>query len=431
MLSAVWWYCFKIKRGFKQMEKSKNRSVWIILIAWLVYLISYIGRADYSTCLLEVLNDTGATRATAGMVTSAFAFCNAFGQLASAYVIKKIAPFKVIVAELFSVAIINLLFPLTDSFVVMAILWGINGAMQSTLLCGITCIFAETLREPYLSRGAVLLNTIGAVAGLFSYLLSWVLIRYADWRMVFFFASTLLFVLGFVWLTVMPRLLSQSTVKTSAVVVEKQENASVPLLFVLKAYGTICVILAAFFIGTLRESVSLWIPSYINERFGLSSSLSIVVTAFVPCLQVCGALLAGRLGKMNCNLPLRAGTCFSCSAVCLLLILMSGNVAITIFLFVINAVAMTAALTFLLSLFPVRYVTGGHIATVVGITNFFVHAGDFFASMGIGWVSQAGGWNIAFTILCSFAILGAGICALGSYLFRKDIKKYGNHQVSR
>ncbi len=413
------------------MEKTKNRSALIILIAWLVYLISYIGRADYSACLLEVLNDTGASRATAGMVTSAFAFCNAFGQLASAYVIKKIAPFKVIVVELFSVAFINLLFPLTDSFAVMAILWGINGAMQSTLLCGITRIFAETLREPYLSRGAVLLNTIGAVAGLFSYLLSWVLIRYANWQVVFFCAATMLFILGFVWLTAMPRLLSQIKVKKGTIIEEKPTPDSVPLLSVLKTYGTVCVILAAFFIGTLRESVSLWIPSYINERFGLSSSLSIVITAFVPCLQVCGALLAGKLGKMNRNLPLRAGACFGCSAVCLLLILLSGNVAITIFLFVVNAVAMTAALTFLLSLFPVRYVTGYHIATVVGITNFFVHAGDFFASMGIGWVSQAGGWNVAFSTLCGFAVTGAVICALGSYLFRKDIKKYGHHQVSR
>ncbi len=413
------------------MEKVNKRSAWIILIAWLVYLISYIGRADYSACLLEILNDTGASRATAGMVTSVFAFCNAFGQLASTYVIKKIAPFKVIVVELFSVALINLFFPLTDSFVVMAILWGINGAMQSTLLCGITRIFAETLREPYLSRGVVLLNTIGAVAGLFSYLLSWALIRYANWRVVFFCSATLLFVLGIVWLTAMPRLLSQNTIHAGTITGEGLKFDSVPLLSVLKTYGTMCVILAAFFIGALRESVSLWIPSYINECFHLSSSLSIVVTAFVPCLQVCGALLAGKHGKWNCNLPLRAGACFGCSAVCLLLILLSGNVAITIFLFVINAVAMTAALTFLLSLFPVRYVAGCHIATVVGITNFFVHAGDFFASMGIGFVSQVGGWNVAFTSLCGCAVLGAAICMLGSYLFRKDIKKYGDHQGLR
>lgn len=34
----------------------------------------------------------------------------------------------------------------------MMLLWGINGCMQATLLCGITRIFSETLEEPWLSR---------------------------------------------------------------------------------------------------------------------------------------------------------------------------------------------------------------------------------------------------------------------------------------
>lgn len=410
------------------MSRVKNRSSLIILIAWLAYMISYIGRSDYSTCLLEILNDTGAPRAMGGMVTSAFAFCNAFGQLVSTYVIKKIAPFKVITVELFSVAFINLIFPITDSFLIMAILWGINGAMQSTLLCGITRIFAESLEEPYLSRGAVLLNTVGATGGMFNYLFSWALIRYANWQVVFFTVAALLFVMGFVWQLALPRFLGKPAQQDHRITEDSaQKPASQSLFSVLKSYGTICVILGAFFVGLLRDSVSLWIPSYINDRFALGSSLSVLVTAFVPCLQICGALLAGKVAKMGCNLPILAGFCFGCSALCLLLILISANVPLTIFLFVSNAIAMTAALTVLLSLFPVRYVAESQLATIVGIINFFVHAGDFFASMGIGWISQSGGWEIAFITLCSFAVLGGSICMVGGYLFQKEMKKRGVH----
>lgn len=174
------------------MLRSKKQSVFIIFICWLVYMISYLGRSDYSACILEIIKETGGTRVMAGMVSSVFALCNAIGQLASGFVMKRIAPVKVIGTELFSVAVINLLFPNTNSFFFMAILWGINGCMQSTLLCGVTQIFVETLKEPYLSRGAVALNTIGAIGGGLNYLLSWVLIKYISWKAVFITVSTML-----------------------------------------------------------------------------------------------------------------------------------------------------------------------------------------------------------------------------------------------
>ena len=106
-------------------------------------------------------------------------------QFFSPVIVKRISPVKVIGAELISVALINLLFLITNSLVIMALLWGINGFMQSTLLCGITIIFTQTLKEPHLSKGMVLLNTIGAVGGMFNYILSWAVIRYFNWKFVF------------------------------------------------------------------------------------------------------------------------------------------------------------------------------------------------------------------------------------------------------
>lgn len=405
------------KDGGSTLSKENRKSVAIILIAWLAYLISYIGRSDYSACILEIVNETGVPRATAGMVSSVFALCNAFGQLASGLIMKKVSPIKVIGVELFTVCIINFLFPLSGSFPVMAALWGINGAMQATLLCGITQIFANTLKEPYLSRGAILMNTIGAAGGLFNYVLSWLMIRFLNWQTVFYTVSCLLVILGVVWYTVMPVLYKQlqKTHPANDTAVRKPEAPALPISAVLRSNGTIYVIVGAFFVGALRESVSLWIPSYMSETFGLSSSLSTIVTAVVPCVQVCGAFLAGHVGRRTKTLHLPACTSFVCSSTCLLLIRLLGSQspAATIILFVINAVSMTAAITFLLSLFPIRYAEKGSIALLVGIINFSVHAGDFAASAGIGWLSQAGGWQYTFAALCAAAVTGAVISLLG------------------
>lgn len=408
------------------MSKEGRRSALLIFVAWLAYLVSYIGRSDYSACMLEIINQTGMLRATAGMVSSVFAICNAFGQLASGFVMKKISPVKVIAAELFTVCAINLLFPAAGSLPVMAALWGVNGAMQATLLSGITQIFANTLKEPYLSRGAVLMNTIGAVAGMFNYVLSFLLIRYFNWQTVFFSAAGMLMVLGILWCTVTPRLVR--TLQKASVEKTAQETpaAKTPLSAILLSYGTLYVIGGAFFVGVLRESVSLWIPSYMNETFGLSSDISTVITAVVPCLQICGAFLGGSLGRKSRTLHIPACLAFCLSAVCLTLIRMlgDGSVAVTIGLFVINAISMTAALTFLLSLFPIRYVERGGVAVLVGIINFAVHAGDFAASTGIGWLSQFG-WQYAFLALCAAAVLGAAICLTGGIQCLKGERKQG------
>lgn len=411
------------------MTKENRRSAWIIFVAWLAYLISYFGRSDYSACILEIVNTTGVPRVTAGMVSSVFAICNAFGQLLSGFVVKKISPLKVITAELFTVCAVNLLFPMTDSFFVMAVLWGINGAMQATLLCGVTQIFANTLKEPYLSRGAVLMNTIGALGGVFNYVLSFALIRYFSWRAVFLTVSGLLMVLGIVWCAVMPRLV-RSMQKTPEKKEEK-ENRTTSLYTILRSYGTVYVIVGAFFVGALRESVSLWIPTYMSETFSLDTDVSTVITAVVPCMQICGAFLGGSLGRRSKTLHIPACVAFVLSTVCLMAIRLLGGASpvVTIGLFAVNAISMTAALTFLLSLFPIRYVERSSVSVLVGVINFAVHTGDFAASMGIGWLSQFD-WKYAFLALCSAAALGAVVCLLGGISCLKGEKKYGKARIS-
>lgn len=404
------------------MNQSKKKYIFIIFISWLAYLISYLGRNDYSACLLEIVNSTGMTRASAGMVSSSFALCNAVGQLISSILINKIPPLKLIATEIFSVAVINLLFPASNNLFIMMLLWGINGVMQATLLCGITHIFSETLEEPWLSRGAVSLNTIGAVGGMVNYLLCPILIRFFHWQTVFFTISTLLFLLGIAWCIVMPKLTAVKK-KDSSVTNIPIEGRSKSILEVIGSKGAIFALMAVFVIGSLRESVSLWIPSYLNEEFQLSVTISTAITAVVPMLQICGALFAGRVGRKTKNLFLPSMIAFLLSMFCFIIIRSIGTAAVAavIILFVINAISMTAALTFLLSLYPIRCMDRKNIAKLVGILNFCVHLGDFAASTGFGWLSTVGGWSWTFSVMAMLAFSAAFITLIGLKVEHKRI----------
>ena len=398
----------------------------IIFICWLAYLISYLGRNNYSACVLEIVQTTGISRSLAGIVSSSFAISNAIGQLISTAITNKISPIKIISLEIFSVAIINILFPNTSNIFIMALLWGINGFMQATLLCSITQIFTESLEQPWLSRGAISLNTIGAVGGLINYLIAPFLIMLVDWKIVFFFVSSLLIIIGIIWCTLMPRL----TLRTKKLFLSKNDEKTDKLnnIFcfkLLKLNYVLCAIFILFIIGSFRESIALWIPSYLNDVYKLSVEKSIILTAVVPFLQIIGAIIAGKTCNKINNLFLPVTILFLITTMCFLLIALLGNInfIFTITLFVINAISMTAALTFLLSLYPLKCMSDRNIPILVGIMNFFVHLGDFFASTSIGALSTIVGWNFTFLIMVILSVCAIIITLFGAKAEDKRIKQ--------
>lgn len=400
----------------------RRRSVLILALAWLAYTISYLGRANYGATLLEIVNQTGVARSMAGMVASVFSICYAIGQITSAFLLKRFRPVAVVGAELLIAASINMLFPFSGGISRMIVLWGVNGCVQSTLLTSLTQIFVENLKEPYLSRSAVAINTVGAAGGVLNYVITWALLKYSKWQMVFVSASTLLFLFAAVWIILMPRLTAD------AVRAEKKASASrpaEPLSIQVRRHGALLAIIGCFFIGLLREGVSIWIPSYINDTFHMDAAMSIIVTVFVPMLQITGALMAGRIGRKYYNLHLPVCVMFAVSAFCMLILPLLGAsfLPLTLVMFAANAICMTAALTFYLSLFPLRFFGPGQTATIVGVSNFCMHAGDFCASAGIGWVSESGGWALTFAALTIFALLAAALSAAGGILLRKEVKQ--------
>ena len=142
-------------------------------------------------------------------------------------------------------------------------------------------------------------------------------------------------------------------------------------------------------------------------------------------LQICGALFAGRVGRKTKNLFLPSMTAFLLSMVCFIIIRNIGTatVAAVIVLFVINAICMTAALTFLLSLYPIRCMDRKNIAKLVGILNFCVHLGDFAASTGFGWLSTVGGWSWTFSVMAMLAFTAVLITLLGMRTETKRINE--------
>lgn len=61
-------------------KKSRKCAVLLMFLSWLVYTFANIGRMDYSTSMVAIIEQTGSAKDAAGLVASFFFFAYGVGQ---------------------------------------------------------------------------------------------------------------------------------------------------------------------------------------------------------------------------------------------------------------------------------------------------------------------------------------------------------------
>ncbi len=400
------------------MKVSRRYSYYVILLCWLAYIFSYMGRTGYSACLATILESTSITKATAGIVSSSLFFCNAIGQLISCIIVPKLPPVKTILAEVICVSIFNLVFSFEQSVAVMAILWGLNGFVQSAMMCAITQLFVTHIEEPYISKGIVLINTVASIGSALIYITAWFFTSRYTWRHQFRFLSLVLIIFSLIWflffrseLIIHPSSGKKHCNHTSLKYYLINTVTSTKKL--LPWQVAVPLFICSFSSGFIRDGVLQWIPVYLKESYSISASFSTLVTFFVPLLQTSGAFLAGYINSRS-NRLFRFTTGFyllSFACMFILYIFNSASLFCSVLLFVVNAGSATALITLLMSLVPLRFFDKAHCVMLVGILNFCTHMGSFFSSYTIGLFSEIIGWPGVITLLSVVAFISA-LCAV-------------------
>ena len=174
--------------------------LYIILLCWLSYFCAYIGRANYNACIVDIVSTTGATNAQAGLVSSFFYISYGFGQIVNGILSRKANSIKMIGGALFASAIINLLMPSVNNIDIMKYLWFVNGLVQSALWPNIIKIYSDILIKSVISKAVVAIHTVGASGTAAVYGITYVFIKYFNWKGTFFFGAIILFLMAVVWM---------------------------------------------------------------------------------------------------------------------------------------------------------------------------------------------------------------------------------------
>ncbi|MBQ2987902.1 MAG: MFS transporter [Clostridia bacterium] len=409
---------------------NRKNATFLILLSCLTYSTAYVGRLCYGANLSLIRGDFGVDQAIAGTVSSFYFFSYAAGQLINAFIAKYCNPkYTVTVAMLVS-ALCNLGIGLSPSIEPMKYIWLVNGLAQSMLWCNILNIQSRFLASKDIGR-CIIWNCMTYSIGTFvSYGVSALLKELeVSWRAVFFFSFASVFAVGLAWFFGVRRTEYAFHHDGAEIEAEPKKEAASPapagkvrlftpyftFVFVFACVGAACSVF-------IRDGVVTWLPSILEQDFGVKESLSILLTMILPEISLLGAFLVKWMKKylrshlfLECLLFTVAG--LSVFAIALLYSL--KNTVLTLLFFAVMYLMVCGIVNVTTSLIPFSIRKYGNVGSISALLDACCYAGAVCSTYAFGAIADNGGWKAVIWIAALVAVISAGVVLIGSLLAKR------------
>lgn len=422
-----------MKEKNKIIDRKKITALF--LLCFLVYFTTYLGRLNYSASLAEMIKTEGFGKGQAGMIGTLFFFAYGAGQLISGFLGDRL-PCKWLVFMGLSVSgVLNFLMGLLRSPGVMAGIWCINGLMQAFIWSPLIRILYDYLKTETRLKLCLYMNFSVPLGTVAAYFLTAALITAVGWRYAFFVPSLWILTVAVVWLAGMSRMeryaaqKGEAPEKTTAMeaVREGTEEApaksgaakgngkkpSVSWKMILTASGLCWLLFALCVQGALKDGVTTWIPTYLEEKHSLGSMAAILSTMVIPLCNLFGVTLASLADRlMGRNEVKTSSLFFGICGVSLVVLLLWGSrsVVLSLAMLALSTTSMMAVNTMLIAVMPSRFGRLGKASSVSGIMNSSVYVGGAVSTYGIGALSAAFGWNLTILLWVIGAVIAMTLC---------------------
>lgn len=402
---------------FKKISDEKMAFL-LFALCWAAYFTSYIGRLNYSSAMTAMIGEQVLSKTEAGFISMVYFFAYGIGQLTNGIMGDRFHPGKMIFTGLAVAAGANFLMGLATSFLLMTVIWGVNGYAQAMIWPPIIRIFAEMLEEKQKLKYCINIVSSQVVGTLAAYLLAAAVMWMADWRSVFGAAALCLAVMALVWLRGFHKVErfsmehgregQEAGRRMSA---GRQESFS----RVLTVSGLALVIFPVVIHGMLKDGVTSWVPTYISETFLTSPSLSILVTTVLPVINLTGAYAAQLIYPRCRRREMETAAVFFAAATAALAGLrLAGSVSmiLTAVLFAVITASMMAVNTVFVNLLPLRFEKTGRVSTVSGFLNAMAYLGTAVSTFTIGVMVEKFGWDVTIDTWVALTAAALVLCVI-------------------
>lgn len=401
-------------------KKKRNKAMLLIFLCWIVYMVSYFGKVNYSANITQIVDFYGVTKAQAGIAPTFFFFAYGTGQFINGAFSKKYKIKPMVFLSLIISALINLCIAVSTDFSIVKWLWLVNGLVLSVLWPMLIRVLAENLPSKSLRLSSVVMGTTVAGGTLIIYALSSLYAALGKFKLSFYTASFSVIAVAVLWLLMFDKAIAASkseweeeSEKTDV----KDDNVADKQIYSTgekKIFFAVIGILCFFAIGVnlTKDGLTTWVPSILKEEFGMSDALSILLTLFLPILAIFGNAFAI---KIHDKIPDYVNHCTTVFAVCACIIgfiiaslAFKLEVPMLVCLIAVNFLA-SSLNSLITGIFPLFMRDKLDPGTVAGMLNGFSYLGSTLSSYGLGVIADSFGWTSVFVTLMGFCFLTVGV----------------------
>ncbi len=191
-------------KNFENRDRKSDASL-LIFLGWIMYMISYLGKVNYSANITQIIDYYQVTKSEAGMVPTFFFFSYGIGQVINGIFCKKYNIKWMIFCSLIISAIINLIVAINSNFNIIKWLWLINGLALSVLWPTLVRLLSETLPQKDLGKSSLIMGTTVATGTLIIYSLSSVYAIFDKFKLAFYTAAIAETIVAALWILLYKR----------------------------------------------------------------------------------------------------------------------------------------------------------------------------------------------------------------------------------
>ena len=420
-----------------QKKKGMSASMKLIMLCWLIYAFSYVGKVNYAASINQVMANFGVAKAEAGLVSSCFFFAYGIGQILNGILCKKYNLKLMISGSLLVSAVANVtvaLLPL-DAFGVVKIVWLINGISMSILWPSLIRLITETLPKSLMVKATLIMGTTVAVGTCVAYGTSAIIAVFSEkHNYIFFIAAAVLVTIAIIWMLAITPLSKaakrEEEAEEAAEAAEEQtvkESSDAPALTKKKAPAkniimlTICM-LALYGIATnlIKDGLTSWMPTILKEQYLLPDYISILLTLALPIVSIFSNFLTVYLHKHCPDYIYQNVLVFGSSGLLVVGIIAglglqnsTASLMITLLGFTLVTFIVYSSNTLITSLFPMEMKGKINSGLIAGVLNGFCYVGSTLSTYGLGAIADAFtdkeakyyGWNEVFWTIFAICIV--------------------------
>lgn len=287
----------------------------MLVLTWLAYVAYYLVRKHFAVVKMHLHSEFDISITALGCIDTAYLAIYALGQFISGSLGDRFGARVLLTFGMIGTALCSILFGLSSTAILFAIVFGLNGFFQSTGWPNSVKAISPWLSNKNRGKTMGIWSTNCQIGGIIATAVATLNLMFFGWRATFFVpALAVLFMAGLVYLFLQEKPEKEFVSREHSF---ERSSSKVSLRELAKNKGIWCLGFSNFGLMLIRYSLLFWLPFYLFNKLHFSLGASGFISIFLELGGTIGAMAVGIISdkyfaknRVRLVLPMIVILCF-------------------------------------------------------------------------------------------------------------------------